>query len=179
MCCTQLAENTGRKNSLSAHHRTTLSGYIFATKAHIDKRKNLLNSNISSTCPHNIVNFGPLTAEICWWLWGNPANFNEFRVLASLLQRRHWTEVNPTLHDVWRSSGLVQCIYIFRGSCHLTEFCQVPNSLCIQVLHSAILAALLPSIQQWASAKLCSVVQGMEIRNFRSLSFLLLGAKAL
>jgi len=28
------------KNSLSAHHRTTLSGYIFATKALIDNRKN-------------------------------------------------------------------------------------------------------------------------------------------
>ena len=26
-------------------------------------RKNLLNSNISSTCPQNTVNFGPLTAE--------------------------------------------------------------------------------------------------------------------
>jgi len=42
-------------------HRTTLSGYIFATKAHINNRKkNLLSSNISSTCPHNMVNFGPL-----------------------------------------------------------------------------------------------------------------------
>jgi len=27
------------KNSPSAHHRTTLSGYIFATKARIDNRK--------------------------------------------------------------------------------------------------------------------------------------------
>jgi len=35
----------------------TLSGYIFATKARIDNRKNLLNSNISSTCSHNMVNF--------------------------------------------------------------------------------------------------------------------------
>jgi len=27
----RLAENTGCKNSPSAHHRTTLSGHIFAT----------------------------------------------------------------------------------------------------------------------------------------------------
>jgi len=27
-------------------------------------RKNLLNSNTSPSCPHNMVNFGPLTAEI-------------------------------------------------------------------------------------------------------------------
>jgi len=43
MCCTRLAENTGRKkiakNSPSGHHRTTYSGYILATKACIDNRK--------------------------------------------------------------------------------------------------------------------------------------------
>jgi len=38
--------------------------------------ENLLNSNISSTCPHNMVNFGPLTSEISWWVWASPANFN-------------------------------------------------------------------------------------------------------
>jgi len=49
--------------------------------------KNLLNNNISSRCPHNMVNFGPLAAEIDWRVWGTPANFNGFRVLASLLHR--------------------------------------------------------------------------------------------
>jgi len=45
--------------------RTNLSGYIFATKARIDNRKkNLLSSDMSSACPHNMVNFGLLTAEI-------------------------------------------------------------------------------------------------------------------
>jgi len=42
MCCTRLAENTGHKSrqkSPSRHHRTTLSGYIFTTKARIDNRK--------------------------------------------------------------------------------------------------------------------------------------------
>jgi len=28
------------------------------------------------------VNFGPLAAEICWRVWGTPANFNGFGVLA-------------------------------------------------------------------------------------------------
>jgi len=59
------------KNSPSGHHRTTLSFCIFATKASIDNRKkNLLNNNISSTCPHNTANFGPLTAEIGLPVWG-------------------------------------------------------------------------------------------------------------
>jgi len=76
------------QKSPSAHHRATLSGYIFATKACIDNRKKFLNSNISSRCAHNMANFGQLTAEICWRISGTPANFNGFRVLVSLLQRR-------------------------------------------------------------------------------------------
>jgi len=48
-------------------------------------KKNLLNSNTSSTLPDIMVNFGVLTAEICWRVWGTPANFNGFRVLAALL----------------------------------------------------------------------------------------------
>ena len=58
------------KKSPSGHHRTNLSGYIFATKARIDNRKNLLSSDMCCTCPHNMVNFGLLTAEICWRVWG-------------------------------------------------------------------------------------------------------------
>jgi len=66
------------------HHRTTLSGYIFGTKACIDNRKKT-NSNTSSTCFDNMVNFGLLTVDICWRVWGTSANFNGFRVLAALL----------------------------------------------------------------------------------------------
>ena len=74
-----------RQKSPTGHHRATLSGYIFATKACIDNRKkNLLSSNTSSTCPYNMVN-GPLAAEIVSLVWGTPGNFNGFRVLAPLL----------------------------------------------------------------------------------------------
>jgi len=74
-----------RQNSSSAHHRATLSGCIFATKADINNWKNLLKSNISSTCPHNMVNVGSITAEIGLPVWGTRAHFNGFRVLAALL----------------------------------------------------------------------------------------------
>jgi len=145
----RLAGNTGRqkiaKNSPSGHHRTTLSACrsIFATKAFIDNRKSVLNSNIFSTCLHNIVNFGPLTAEICWRVWGTPAYFNGFRVLASLLQRRRSTEVNQTLHDVWPSPALIAYTIHFRGLLPLREFCPVQNSLYVQVLRSHMLTASL------------------------------------
>jgi len=39
MRCAWLAENAGRKKSLTVHHRTTLSGYISTTKACIDNQK--------------------------------------------------------------------------------------------------------------------------------------------
>jgi len=86
--CTRLAGNTGRKNDVKiaicapSHN---LSGYSFATKARIDSRKkNLLSSNISPTCPHDMVNVRPLAAEIVSLVWGTLANFNGFRVLTAL-----------------------------------------------------------------------------------------------
>jgi len=85
------------KNSPSGHHRTTLSGYIFATKAHIDNReKNLLNSNISPTRPHNMD-------EIVSLVLSTPANFNGSRVLAALLhdstgRQRNFAALNRGRH---------------------------------------------------------------------------------
>jgi len=58
------------KNLPYGHHRTTLWGCTFATKACIDIGKKLLNSSISSTCPHNMLNFGPSSAEIGLPVWG-------------------------------------------------------------------------------------------------------------
>jgi len=118
-----------------------------------------------------MVNFGPLTAEIGSEIWGTPANFNGFRVLASLLQRRRSTEVNQTLHDVWSSPGLVHYIIHFGGSCPLTEFCQVQNSVCVQLLRSPVLTALLHGTRAMGVSQTLqrgSPLQGMELRNFRS-----------
>jgi len=87
------------KNLPPGHHHTTLSGYIFATEARIDNRKNLLSSNrpIFSTCPNNMVNFGSLAAEIGLVVWGTPTNFNGFRVLAALLHGTLVVGVSQTL----------------------------------------------------------------------------------
>jgi len=90
------------KNSPSGHRRTTLSGYIFAIKAQIDNRKKIVKQQY---LPHLSLQYGelrPLAAEIGSLVWGTPANFNEFRVLAALLHGtlvvgvrqtlRRWTE---------------------------------------------------------------------------------------
>ena len=61
-----------------------------------------------------MVNFGPLMADICWRVWGTPANFNGFRVLASLLQRRRSTEADQTARCLAVSWPGTLCIY-FQG----------------------------------------------------------------
>jgi len=74
-----------------------LLGYIFVTKAYVKNRKKiLLNSNISST----FLQYGelwPIMAEICWRVWGTPANLDGFHVLAVLLHGTLVVGVSQTL----------------------------------------------------------------------------------
>jgi len=101
------------------HHHTTLSGYIFATKARIDNRKkNLLSSNISPTRPYYSVIFGPLAADIVSLVWGTSTNFNGFRVLAALLHGTLLVGVSQTaalnrgrnLYSAGRIGPITLCI---------------------------------------------------------------------
>jgi len=129
-----------RQKSPSGHHRTTLSGYVFANKASIDNRKkNLLSNNISSTCPHN--NFGPLAAEIISLVWGTPGNFNVFCVLAPLLHGTLVVGVSQTSRR-WTEGAT----YIRQGGHHVGHW---PTFL---VMYVAIILVLLNCIQ--VSAKL-------------------------
>jgi len=47
--------------------------------------RTLVKQQISPRYLYNMANFGLLAAEICRRVWGTPANFNGFRVLAALL----------------------------------------------------------------------------------------------
>ena len=63
-CCTRLAANAGPKKVAKNHHLSTIPQLCMAISSqlrHVSTiGKKLLSSNISSTCPHNMVNFGPL-----------------------------------------------------------------------------------------------------------------------
>ena len=61
---------------------------------------------MSSRCPHNIVNFGPLAAEIGLPVWGTPANFNGFRDLAALLHGSQVLSVSQTFAALNRGRHL-------------------------------------------------------------------------
>jgi len=64
----RLAENTGHKkspkNSPSAHHHATFSGYIFATKARNENRKKLVKQQYLPHMSPQYGELGPLAAEI-------------------------------------------------------------------------------------------------------------------
>jgi len=92
-----------------------------------------------------MANFGPLTAETGSGVWGTPANFNGFRVLASFCSDVAHRMLTKLCTMFGRLLGCYT-IYIFGGSCPLTEFCQVQNSLYVQVLRSLIFATLLHNI---------------------------------
>jgi len=114
MCCMRLAENTGRKN----RHFGTIAQLCRAVSSqlrHISTiGKKLLNIDTSFTCPHNMVNFGLLTAEICWRVWGTTANFNGFCVLAALLHGTLVVSVSQTLRR-WTEGAT----YIWQGDHHV------------------------------------------------------------
>ena len=144
-----------RKKSPSGHHPTTLLCYIFTTKACINNRKkNLLSSNICSRCPHNMVNFGLLAAEIVSGVWGTPATFNGFRVLAALLHGSQVVSVSKTLRR-WIEGAT----YVPQGDHHVghwltflvkkdTPWCSLKDSL-----HRLIL----PSVYTY-----CSLIIGLS-----------------
>jgi len=88
-CCTRLAGNAECKKVAKNCHLGTIAQLCRAISSQLRYvstiGKNLLSSDMSSTCPHNMVNLSLLTAEIRPVVWGNPGNFNGFHVLAVLL----------------------------------------------------------------------------------------------
>jgi len=83
-----------RQKAPSGHHHTTLSGYIFTTKAHIDNRKkNLLSSNMSSQ-------YGELQPTDGWdrsGSLGRPCKFQGVSRLGSVTARHLVVGVSQTL----------------------------------------------------------------------------------
>ena len=66
--------------------------------------------------PHVLIIWwnGLLTAEICWRVWGTPANFNGFRVLAALLHGIPVLGVSQSLR--WWTEGAT---HILQGGHHV------------------------------------------------------------
>ena len=102
MCCTWLAENTGRKNDAKNRHLGTIPQLCRAISSqlrHVSTiGKNLLSSNISSTCPHNMVNFGLLAAEIISGVSGTTASWQRYCTAVNSERQPNFAAVNRGRH---------------------------------------------------------------------------------
>ena len=157
MCCTRLTENTG-----CVRHHTTLSGYIFATKHVLTIGKNVKLQYLL----HMSSQYGELQPISGWDRFGSLGHPQQISIgFTSWLH--YCTDVTQ-----WRSTKLCTMfgrrlgwytIYTFLGA-----FAPWRNfATCI---HFAAKSCVLlywkyywMALEQWASAKLCGVVRGMEL----------------
>jgi len=82
-CCAWLAGNTARKKITKSRHLGTipkLCPAISLQLRHVSTiGKNLVKQQyLLHNVLYNMVNFGPLVAEICWRVWGTLANSTGF-----------------------------------------------------------------------------------------------------
>ena len=106
MCCTRLAENTERKKSPFWHHRTTLSGCVFAAEAHIDNRKKPVKHRY---LPHMSSYYGELWPPNGWDLLaslGHPCKFQRLLRLGSVTTRHSSSGRQPNFAALNRGHHL-------------------------------------------------------------------------
>jgi len=89
MCCTRLAENTRRKNYAKNRHLRTIAQLCRTISCQLRHAstiaKELIKQQYLLHMSSQYGKFVPLTDEIGWPVWGTPANFDGFRLMASLL----------------------------------------------------------------------------------------------
>ena len=117
-CCTRLAENTVRKKSPKIRHLGTIAQLrraISSQLRHVPTigKKLVKQQYLLQMSLYNMVNFGPLTAEIDWRVWSTPSYFNGYRVLAALVHGSQVVGISQTaafnrgrhLYSAGRPSG--------------------------------------------------------------------------
>jgi len=133
------------KNSPSGHHHTTLSGYIFATKACIDNRKKLLNSNISPQMSSQYSELRPT---------------NGWDQLPSLGHACKFQPVSPLGSDTARhsSSGRQPNFAAFNKGRHLYSAGQPSRWALAHISSSIFFPRLISAFADWMSAILPHMV---------------------
>jgi len=106
MCFARLAEIQDAKN----RHFSTIAQLCRAVSSqlrHVSTiGKKLLNTDTSSTCPHNMVNFGLLTAEIPLASLGHSFQFQRLSCLGSVTARHFNSERPPNFAALNRGHHL-------------------------------------------------------------------------
>jgi len=150
------------QNSPSVHHRTTLSGYIFASKAVIDNWKKLVRQQHLF---HTSSQYGELRPTSGWdglAGLGHPNKFHRVSRLGFVIAPTSLNGSQPNcarcLAVSW-AGRFVHSIYIFGGCCRLREFCQMQNDFTSKSGVLLYWQHYCTALEQWALAKLCGVQQ--------------------
>jgi len=89
-CCMRLAKNTGRRKSPKIRHLRTIAQLCRAISSQLRHVSTIEKRLVKQQyLPHMSLQYGelgPLGAEIGLLVWGTPANFNGFCILAALLR---------------------------------------------------------------------------------------------
>ena len=86
MCCTRLAGNTEPKNGAKNRHLRTIAQLCQAIYLQLRHISTIGKKLVKQQYLLHMSSHGPLVAEIDPVIWGIPANFNGFCVLAALLR---------------------------------------------------------------------------------------------
>ena len=111
MCCSRLAS---RRKSPSGHHPTTLSGYIFATKACIDNRKKIVKQQYLLYMSSQYGELRPTSGWDHFVSLGHPCKFQLVSRLGSITARHLVVDVSQTLRR-WTEGAT----YIRQGHHHV------------------------------------------------------------
>jgi len=165
MCCTWLTENKGHKNYAKNRRLRTIAQLCWAISSQLRHvltiRKNLLIRNITSTCPHNTVNFGPLMAETDSRVSGTPSKFQRVSCYGFVTEAMSLSG-GQSRFSWCLDVSLAAILYIHFQRLLPPKGMHFASKSCTLLYWQCYCTAL----QQWVSAKLCSRVRGMELLNF-------------
>jgi len=166
ICCVWLAENTGCKNYTKIRHLSTIAQLCPAVSLQLRHVSTIGKKLVKQQyLLHISSQYGELWPTSGWDQFGSsghPSKFQRVSRVGFVTAAMSLTGGQPNFAQCLAVSW-ARTVYIhFRGILPLTEFCHVHNSVCVQVLRSPILAALLHDTPPRASAKLCGMVMYTE-----------------
>jgi len=170
MCCTRLAENTGRKNYAKNRHLRTIAQLCTAISSQVRHISTIGKKTFKQqSLLHMSSQYGELRPTNGWDLLaslGHPSKSQPVSRLGFVTAPMSLNGGQENFAGCLAVSWAGTLHIHFGGCCPLTEFCRLQNSLCVQVLHSPILAALLHGTRVAAVSQTLWCVQRMELRNF-------------
>jgi len=107
MCCTWLAENTGRKNDAKNRHLGTMRQLCRAISSQLRYLSTIEKKLVTQQyLLHVSSQYGELRPVIVSGVWGTPGTFNGFRVLAALLHGMYSSGRQPNFTALNRGRHL-------------------------------------------------------------------------